>query len=227
VNNTLRTFFVLFCIAALLSGCRTYEPRIPDEAPPDLAIRALAVVGFLPAPFSAEISGAVQSPLTGSVFMRGFVPIEIPEQLSARLHDLLSGRLAADLVSPDPARRSFSSLEGSLNESDVKEILRKTGESLSVDAVLAGHVFRWQERVGTDFSVSRPASVAFELALLRVADGSLVWKGRFDKTQASLAENILDLGTFLKGRGRWMNTEDLAGIGLSELVERLPVEKKE
>jgi hypothetical protein len=60
-----------------------------------------------------------------------------------------------------------------------------------------------------------------------VEDGSLLWKGRFDKTRASLAEDLLDLKTFLRSKGRWMNVEDLAEMGLSELVGRLPLKKKE
>jgi hypothetical protein len=227
VKNNPRLLFFLVCLAVLFTGCRTHEAWISDEAPADLAIKSLAVFGFLPPPFAEKEGSTVRSPLTGSVFVSGPVPLEIPELLTAQLYARLSRELSVDLVPPDGAHQVFLTVKDSGFRSDDGELLRKTGESLTVDAVLAGHVFRWQERIGTDFSVSHPASVAFELALLRVQDGSLVWKGRFDKTQASLTENILDLSTFLKGKGRWMSTEDLAKIGLSELVERLPVEKKE
>jgi hypothetical protein len=227
IKNALHIFFILVCLAVLLTGCRAYEARISDESPTDLAINTLAVFGFLSVPFPAEEGNTVRSPLTGSVFIQGSVPLEIPEQLTAQLYDLLSTQISVALTSPDVARQALSTVKNSYYGSDDRELLRKTGESLSVDAFLAGHVFRWQGRIGTDFSVSRPASVAFELALFAVADGSLLWKGRFDKTQASLTENILDLTTFLKGKGRWMSTEDLAKIGLSELAERLPIGKKE
>ena len=227
IKNKTCFFFFLLCLSVLLAGCRTCEHRLPDESLHVLPIETLVVFGFLPTPFSAEEGNTVRSSLTGSVFIAGPVPSEIPEQLTARLYDSLSRRLSVELISPETSRQAFLTVRDSSYRSEDKEIHRKTGETLLVDALLAGHVFRWQERTGTDYSVSRPASVAFELALLRVADGSLVWKERFDKTQASLAENVLDLKTFLAGKGRWMNVEDLAGIGLSELVEQLPVGKKE
>ena len=221
-NNTRFLFFPL-CLAVLLAGCQGYERRISDEEPHVLPIETLAVFGFLSAPLLAKEGNTARSPLTGSVFITGPVPLEIPEQLTAGLYDRLSTHLSVQLISPDITRQVFLTVQDPSDRSDDKELIRKTGDSLSADAVLAGYVFRWHERIGTDFSVSRPASVAFELALLRVADGSLIWKGRFDKTQASLAEDLLDLRTFLKGKGRWMNVVDLAGIGLSELVEQLPV----
>jgi hypothetical protein len=227
INNKTCSLFFLLGLLVPLAGCSTFEHRPPDESPHVFTIETLAVFGFLSAPLSAEEGNTVRSPLTGSVFIRGPVPPEIPEQLTARLFDSLAGRLSVELISPDIARRAFLTVRDSSYSAEDREILRKTGESLLVDTLLAGYVFRWQERSGTDFSISRAASVAFELALLRVADGSLIWKGRFDKTQASLAENLLDLKTFLRGKGRWMNVEDLAGIGLSELVEQLPVGEKD
>lgn len=227
IKNNTRFLFFTVCLSVLLAGCHIYERRLPDEAPYVFPIETLAVFGFFPAPLRADEGSTVRSPLTGSVFIRGPVPTEVPELLTARLHDRLLRQLPVELLSPDTARQVFLTVKDTAYQSDDGEVLRKMGESLLADAVLAGHVFRWQERIGTDFSVSRPASVAFELALLRVEDGSVIWKGRFDKTQASLAEDLLDLGTFLKGKGRWMSVEDLAGIGLSELVEQVPVGKRE
>jgi hypothetical protein len=227
IKNFFHLFFFPACIAVLLAGCPAHEPRISDEAPTDWGIETLAVYGFLPPPFPGEEGAAAQSPLTDSVFIQGTVPLGTPQHLTARLYDHLSRQVSVVLISPDATGPAFLTVKHSYYGSDDRALLIKAGESLSVDAVLAGHVFRWQDRVGTDFSVSRPASVAFELALFRVADGSLMWKGRFDKTQASLAENILDLATFLRGKGRWMSAEDLAEMGLSDLVDRFPVGKKE
>ncbi|MBN2033285.1 MAG: hypothetical protein JW836_08420 [Deltaproteobacteria bacterium] len=226
--NTIRFLFLIVFPAFFFTGCGTYAPPPATEAPLVFPLESLAVFGFLSSPLpTGEKDGTVRSSLTGSIFVRGSVPSEIPEQLTARLYERLSMRLSLELISPDIARQAFSTVKDSSYDFDDKEIVRKTGESVPAAAVLAGRVFRWQERIGADFSISRPASVAFELALINVADGNVIWKGKFDKTQASLAEDLLDLNTFLKGKGRWMSVEDLAEIGLSELVERLPLAKKE
>lgn len=230
VPMTMKIRSPLLCIAflvAISAGCQTREQRPAEEPSPVLKVDRMVVFGFRSLPTSPLEGETVRSPLTGSMFIGGFVPQGIDQQLTDRVYELLSKESSVDLVPPEEARKALYTLKDAWYEADEKVLLRKIGESLAADAVLAGHVYRWRERVGTDYAVSRPASVALELALLRVADGSIIWKSRFDKTQASLTENILDLNTFLKGKGRWMTADELAEIGLSDLVKRLPVEKKD
>jgi hypothetical protein len=108
-----------------------------------------------------------------------------------------------------------------------KEIFARIGKTLSAEGVLGGHVYRWREREGTDYAASRPASVAFDLYLMRAGDGAILWKTRFDKTQISLTENLLDIETFLRAKGRWMKAGELADLGLTEVVDSFPKGDKE
>jgi hypothetical protein len=64
--------------------------------------------------------------------------------------------------------------------------------------------------------------VAFNLLLARPADGAILWRGRFDKTQQSLSENLFDMSTFLHGGGRWMTARKLALMGLDATMARMP-----
>ena len=89
-------------------------------------------------------------------------------------------------------------------------------------AVLIGKVYRFRQRDGTDYSVNRPASVAFHLDLIRVADGRVVWTGNFDETQHALSEDLFRLGAFLERKGRWVTAEDLAVYGLRRTLETMP-----
>lgn len=222
-----RNFFL--CMAFLVTfaaGCQPREQRPSEESPHVLKVESMVVLGFRPLPSSAHEGQTVRSPLTGSMFIAGSVPHGIHQELTERVYERLSKESSLYVVSPEEARKALWAIKGTSYEADEKEFLTKMGESLASDAVLAGHVYRWQERVGTDYAVSRPASVALELALLRVADGSIIWKNRFDKTQASLTENILDINTFLKGKGRWMTVHELAIIGVAELLDQLPIEKR-
>jgi hypothetical protein len=52
-------------------------------------------------------------------------------------------------------------------------------------------------------------------------------KAKFDKTQISLSENLLDIQTFLKARGRWVTAGELAEMGLTELIESFPKGEKQ
>jgi hypothetical protein len=211
---------------ALVAGCQFYEQKAVEEASHVLKVERMAFVGFRALPSDMPEKETVRSPLTGSVFMGGFVPEGIDRELTERVYELLKA-YSVDLVPPEEAHEAVRARKGHRYGADERDLLREAGELLACDAVLAGHVYCWQERVGTEYAVSRPASVAFELALVRVADGSVIWKSRYDKTQASLSENILDLGTFLKGKGRWMTVNELAAVGISDVMDDFPLEKRD
>jgi len=143
--------------------------------------------------------------------------------------DRLFYRLVADerieLVAPGQAEGVYSSIV--VSDANVGMgavgILQEVGKTFGADAVLAGYVYRWREREGTDYAVDRPASVAFDLHLVRPMDGAVLWRSKFDKTQRSLSENVLDFETFVQGGGRWMTVEKLALLGLQKLLEEMPV----
>ena len=62
----------------------------------------------------------------------------------------------------------------------------------------------------------------FDLDLIRVADGAVIWGGSFDETQRSLFEDLFKLDQFLKRKGGWVTAEELGVLGLESLVEKLP-----
>ena len=64
--------------------------------------------------------------------------------------------------------------------------------------------------------------MAFDLHMIRPEDGRILWKGKFDKTQRSLSENLLDWAIFRQGRGRWMTVEELALYGLGKMLKEMP-----
>ena len=106
------------------------------------------------------------------------------------------------------------------------ELIQKLGRRFKADAVLSGTIYRWDERQGTGLAVNRPASVAFDLNLVRSTDGAIIWRGVFEKTQRSLSENILDARTFFHGGARWMTAEGLGKLGLQQLLDEMMRGKK-
>jgi hypothetical protein len=87
---------------------------------------------------------------------------------------------------------------------------------------VVGYLFRFRERKGEPYAVQQPASVAFDIHLLRVQDGVLVWRGSFDKTQSALMENILQAPAFYREKGRWVTAEELAAEGLEQVLKSFP-----
>ncbi|MDX2167593.1 MAG: hypothetical protein SF182_11040 [Deltaproteobacteria bacterium] len=91
------------------------------------------------------------------------------------------------------------------------------GRALGADVVLSGTVTRFAPRVGTALGASQGASVAFNLILVEVASGEVVWQGAYDQTQEALATNFLDVMLFWQAGARWLTASELAGIGVEQL----------
>ena len=98
---------------------------------------------------------------------------------------------------------------------------RELGQRVYADAVISGRVRRYQERVGEEWGVKRPASVAFVLELWDVKRGDLIWSGQFDESQRPLSENIFALFEFTQRGGRWVTAEELALEGVKKAVNQL------
>jgi hypothetical protein len=74
--------------------------------------------------------------------------------------------------------------------------------------------------------VDKPASVAFDVHLLRVKDGKRVWNGKFDETQQALSENLLKIGSFVRRGAAWLKAEELSSVGMDEMLKRFPSVKE-
>ena len=120
-----------------------------------------------------------------------------------------------------------------VSESEVKQVeqmkpatseaarLRQIGEMVFADAVIVGRVLRFRERIGDDWGVKSPASVAFVLDLIDVRRGDVIWSARFDETQQALSENIFGLGNIGQRGVRWLRAEQLAMDGVKKAVGQL------
>lgn len=96
------------------------------------------------------------------------------------------------------------------------------GRKLKVDMLIFGTVTRYLERVGGPYGVTRPASVAFEVVMVDTHSGKKVWAGKFSHTQKGLSEDVTNLGSFLRGGGKWLTAGELADVGIARLVQQLP-----
>jgi hypothetical protein len=212
----------LLLLMALSSFSCSVQQVPKGEKPPMPVLNTIVVIGFRPALAPSQAPGLVRSPISGAMFSAEPVSEEIADWLSEAFFEMLSKTDGRNWVSPREAVAAFSQLASSNPAWTDKEIYAQIGKVLSADGVVGGHVYRWREREGTAYAASRPASVAFDVYLMTAGDGVILWKARFDKTQASLSENIFDFHTFFKAKGRWMTAAELAEIGLTEFVETFP-----
>ncbi|WP_300672979.1 hypothetical protein [Desulfoluna sp.] len=153
---------------------------------------------------------------------------EAPEDSVYIDHEREEGReasLSADALATELAKRMAACLEENGVRATVS-LAPATGLEERVAAlkeqgapcVLLGRVERYEERIGSDWSVSRPASVAFKALLLETATGRVLWKGSFDEAQQPLSENLLTLKRFISRKARWVTVAVLAEGGFKGLV---------
>jgi hypothetical protein len=102
-------------------------------------------------------------------------------------------------------------------------LAKNVGEAVAVKHIVIGTVWRYKERVGSSGGATRPASVAFDVYLMDVASGALLWMASFDETQRSLSENVLDLKAFFSRGAKWLTANELARYGVKEIINQFPL----
>jgi hypothetical protein len=209
---------ILILILILNIDCQFQGGSVKGDLLPPRTGKTV-VLGFRPAMSEGEKAGVIRNPISGAVFMAEPIPTGVLDKMTNKLFDLLRNYEGYELVDLDKEAGISASLVSSEQGTGDIETFKWVGHEFSADTVMVGYIYRWQERNGTDYSADRPASVAFDLYLLKSEDGAILWKGRFDKTQAALSENILDARTFFKGKGKWMTVESLADLGLSDMLD--------
>lgn len=215
IKKLLRTAFPLFCLIFLL-GCHINKYQYKQRKSLPQRIETIVIVGFKAAISEGEDLGLFRCPICGSTFMAEPVSETIAEEMSLDLFDYLNKVAEYSLIPPGQAKGVCKGVT-----TGIIEMLQETGKSTSSDAVLFGYIYRWRERVGEKYGVISPASIAFDLHLISPENGSILWKGSFNKTQLSLSENLLDLSTFIRSRGTWLTARELAQIGLEKLIGNL------
>ncbi len=206
----------------LLSACHSRVERL-GSLPPTVKLKRVLVVPFMDmySVYGENISYIC--PMRGHTSIIGEVVEGADDYMTNRLHGAMKDQQRFDLIPPGQARGVQSSLlapeQGQLSELD---LVLETGRRLSADAVLVGRVYRFQERLGSGYSADLPASVSFDILLIYVEDGRVLWHGRFEETQQPLSENLLTINSFFKRKARWLTAEELADDGLREVLTTFP-----
>jgi len=218
--------FLLFISLLISAGCQGDRRSPLSHQPPFRPIiQTLVVVGFQAAITDGQGPALVRNPITGTSFMSWSIRDDVVDWLNDRLFEMVAQDKGRNLIPPGQAQGVIESIMQSDAQLGIHplQMIKNVGQTFGADAVLIGQVYRWQERLGTDYGVETPASVAFDLSLVRPSDGAILWRGNYDKTQKSLFENLFDLNTYVKSGGRWLTAKELAGFGLEHLLAQMPI----
>jgi len=217
--NKLLKVVLLFFTLILIVSCHIPNYTSEQKSSFPLTIEKIVVVGFKPALSEEKRPSLFRCPICGATFMAESVSGDVAEAMSASLFNCLEKNQKYALVPPGQAKGVYSTILSQNITIGIKDMLQNIGKSFSSDAVLFGYIYRWTERVGTAYGIESPASVAFDLHLVSTDTGSILWKDSFKKTQLALSENLLDLSTFIKSRGKWLTAKELAHIGLESMIK--------
>ncbi|MDI6777413.1 MAG: hypothetical protein QMD03_09335 [Syntrophales bacterium] len=226
--------FFLCLILSVVTGCQERRDAISpltEEGKP--ALRRIAIVPFqqvIPNPPSPPLekggeggfSKTVRCPLCGATFLTDKSPGNAEKVAEGIFVQWLEEHRKFNLIPSEGVTGIYRRISAESFKTTLPEILKKVGRELEVDGIVVGYVYRYRERRGYPYSVEKPASVAFDIHLVKVSDGTLVWKGTFDRTQSSLLENIFLISSFFKHRGRWATAEELTKEGMEEILKTFP-----
>ena len=161
-------------------------------------------------------------PVCKTVFQRGEILPNAQNTLTKLLYQRIEGKGIFKSLPLEKVEQALSKQEKRIFEGKPKSSSIELGKELGSDFISIGFVFRFEERIGSSVGVDRPASVGFDIHLLRLKDGAEVWRGRMDETQRPLSENLFKIGSFFRRKAHWLTVEELAGVVLDEVLRRLP-----
>jgi TolB-like protein len=216
----------LLTVILFLPGCRK-NIVVKENVLPTSGIEKILIFPFknMSAVYGENVNS--RCPICGKVFMTGKVAEDADNMLTEQLFVLLKNRKDIELI---PASQSQGVMSDLLSEDkkllSEQDLLVETGRALKADWVLSGYIFRFRDRVGGKYSVDLPASVAFDIHLIRVADGRLFWSDHFDETQRPLSENLFQIGSFLQRKAKWITANEMAVSGLKNILKTFPVSNK-
>jgi len=207
-TNTSILIVALFC-SLFLSAC--LGKNIDTKEEKNKNIQNLKGIVVMPTVVATSALGSKGNFTSASVagFVNGLVAAELGTK--AKVHLISEGQLDGLLTNASGSRLG-----------QMKALAAKQDS----DAVLEVTVTRFRERDGSDISVNSPASAAFEMVLIHVDSGMVLWAGSFDETQEALSSNLFTLGQ-AKSRGfKWITVEELVRQGMKERLAECPYLQK-
>ena len=216
-------FTILLGLSVVISACRTKHSETQTLIGYDvIKMRRVAVMPFLAGNTAMNADDQVRPALDCT--MMEFCE-EVNDELGSGAEKALTRQMqrAMELKLDDkvvPLARSadiFDDLPQNRMVDTPRQFAQRFGKAMGADHVIIGSVWRYRDR-----TPDTGASVAFTVYLLEVNNGRRVWRGRFDKTQQALSDDLQDAGAFFQKGARWLSAEELARFGIEQVMQSFP-----
>lgn len=214
-KNSLIAVLVLVLLSIPVAASFSAEEEVNKNKPP---IR-MAIIPFQAVSLEVEQGSTVACPLCGTVYFGGKIAKGGEKIVEELFVEKMKDYKRIEIMPQDKVDAIYKRVSAESLKMPLAEIYKKAGTEIDADLIAVGYIFRYVERIGYDYSVEKAASVAFEINFINSKDGSIVWRGVFDKTQKSLMEDVFQIASFYKGHGKWLTARELAKQGMNEALK--------
>ncbi|MBW1649666.1 MAG: hypothetical protein JRJ44_03105 [Deltaproteobacteria bacterium] len=188
------------------------QPEFVEEPLPKINKTLIVPFGDMAKVYGEQ--AIVKSLLNGNYFKTGKVNSDSSDFMTESLITLTKESEKFGIIESDFI--GYTDVSGS----ELASLLRR-GKTARADIVLAGYIYRFEDRVGADYAVDSPASVTFHIYIIDVKAEKIL-KGRsFSETQKPLSDNLFSISKFFKRAGKWVTAKDMAYDGLNNILKEL------
>jgi len=193
-----KTLLCALVALVVISGC------VPQSVPPaeETLPKSVGSIVVLPVEFAAD---SAVSPQAKQQLQDGV------ETLSQAVSEVLAVSPKVRMLNEDEVEALTSGYQHSSSAQ-----AQAIGRGLHAEAVMLWEVQRFQQRLGTEYAVQSPASLAFTYRLLHLESGQTLCAGSFDETQQAATENLLSFKTLANRGFKWITASDLAREGVGK-----------
>jgi hypothetical protein len=185
----------------------------------------LAILPFFVERVDDPARGAV-CPICKGVYRKGDISPGSQNTLTRLLQDKMEAMDTFKILPMEKVEEALSQSERRQFELKPMRSFVQLGKTLNTAFILVGYLFRFEERIGSHIGAEKPASVGFDVHLIRLRDEKIVWTGKFDETQRPLSENLLKMGSFVRRKASWLTAAELSSVGMDEMLKRFPGPKE-
>jgi len=212
-NCRARSFLMMLFMGGMILA---WGAELRAETKPNLAILPFHI-------HRGEEPGRLANcPICRGTIQKGEILSGSQNTLTRLLQQKIETMGAFEILPLEKVEKAFSEIERRQFELKPMRSFIQLGKTLDMDFIFIGILFRFEERIGSHIGAEKPASVGFDVHLIRLRDEKMVWKGKFDETQRPLSENLLKIGSFFRRKASWLTAEELSSVGMDEMLKGFP-----
>ena len=208
----------------LIDGYLTSRAAAQSRAEPiRVQWEKIGIMPFFKGRRSADTGESLTCPLCELTFISENIKGDAERALTGYVQRALELRHGTKVIALDEVSSVYQGIPGDDTKETPRSLARKTGEALAADLMMVGTVWRYRDGVRDPIGPGRGASVAFDMYLIEVSSGKMLWKARFDETQRPLTEDIRGAKVLIKKGARWLSADELARYGVEEAIKKFPL----